>query len=64
MVDHLEGKMVDEVVGSVQHLNPAAGGKKSLEEEATRHISAGANHVLGPTVPREVRGHNICSCMP
>jgi hypothetical protein len=61
MTDRLVGKTVDELDGSVQHLSPVAGGKRNLEEEATKHIRGGANHALGPTILRGgVRTLRVC----
>jgi hypothetical protein len=40
------------VGGRVQRLNPVAGEKRSLEKEATKHISGGVNHALDSTILR------------
>jgi hypothetical protein len=45
----LRGKTT-EVCGGVQGLCPVARRERRLEEEATNHISGGANHAFGPAV--------------
>lgn len=44
MIDCFVREAVQKIGGCIRCLHPIAGEKRRLEEEATHHISGGANH--------------------